>query len=173
MGSKGPFRRRTVHARSPGLAPGDGVGLACACGIAVAADKASFAASEVHFGILPAVIGPDLDLAEAVGRRRARHLAPGGASIAAARARALGRVQRAVSADPPNAAVDEIVRNLRSGDPAAQREIRAFFAPLGVGAVGRQTREFRARTIARVCGAAAAREGFAANLGKRSAPRAS
>ena len=45
-------------ARIQGAALGGGVGLACACDIAIAADNASFAVSEAKFGILPAVIGP-------------------------------------------------------------------------------------------------------------------
>jgi methylglutaconyl-CoA hydratase len=56
-----------------GAALGGGVGLACACDIAVAADNASFAVSEAKFGILPAVIGPYVT--NAVGKRQALRLA--------------------------------------------------------------------------------------------------
>jgi methylglutaconyl-CoA hydratase len=54
-------------ARIQGAALGGGVGLACACDIAIAADDASFSVSEARFGILPAVIGPYVT--NAVGRR--------------------------------------------------------------------------------------------------------
>ena len=67
-----PARSRRV-ARVQGAALGGGVGLACACDIAIAADDASFSVSEARFGILPAVIGPYVT--NAVGRRQARRLA--------------------------------------------------------------------------------------------------
>lgn len=60
-------------ARLQGAALGGGVGLACACDIAVAADNASFSVSEARFGILPAVIGPYV--VNAVGKRQALRLA--------------------------------------------------------------------------------------------------
>ncbi|MGD9871265.1 MAG: enoyl-CoA hydratase-related protein, partial [Thauera sp.] len=45
-------------ARVQGAALGGGTGLAAACDMAIAADNASFATSEVKFGIIPAVISP-------------------------------------------------------------------------------------------------------------------
>ncbi|NBS98829.1 MAG: enoyl-CoA hydratase/isomerase family protein, partial [Betaproteobacteria bacterium] len=60
-------------ARVQGAALGGGVGLACACDIAIASETASFSVSEAKFGILPAVIGPYL--VNAVGKRQARRLA--------------------------------------------------------------------------------------------------
>jgi methylglutaconyl-CoA hydratase len=57
-------------ARIQGAALGGGVGLVCACDIAVATNDASFAVSEAEFGILPSVIGPYLT--NAVGKRQAR-----------------------------------------------------------------------------------------------------
>jgi len=57
-------------ARVQGAALGGGVGLTCACDVAVAADNASFSVSEAKFGILPAVIGPYVT--NAVGKRQAK-----------------------------------------------------------------------------------------------------
>jgi len=54
-------------ARIQGSALGGGVGLCCACDLAVAADDAAFSVSEARFGILPAVISPYL--VAAVGKR--------------------------------------------------------------------------------------------------------
>jgi methylglutaconyl-CoA hydratase len=56
-----------------GIAFGSGVGLACACDIAVASKSASFAVTEAKFGMLPATIGPYV--INAVGKRQARRLA--------------------------------------------------------------------------------------------------
>ena len=60
-------------ARVQGAALGGGVGLACACDIAVASDDASFSVSEAKFGILPSVIGPYV--VNAVGKRQSMRLA--------------------------------------------------------------------------------------------------
>ncbi len=152
-------------ARVQGAALGGGVGLVCACDIAVAADDASFAVSEARFGILPAVIGPYVT--NAVGKRQARRLALTGQRIGAAEALAIGLVQQVVPAAALDAAVDAVVQDLLAGGPEAQREIKQLFAQLEVGPITAEVRELTARTIARVRGSGEAREGFAAFLGKR------
>ena len=152
-------------ARVQGAALGGGVGLACACDIAVAADNASFSVSEARFGILPAVIGPYVT--NAVGKRQARRLALTTARIGAAEALAMGLVQQVVPAAALDAAVDATVAQLLAGGPNAQREIKALFAQLAVGPITPEVRELTAQTIARVRGSDEAREGFAAFLAKR------
>jgi len=154
-------------ARVQGAALGGGVGLACACDIAIAADNAVFAVSEARFGILPAVIGPYL--VNAVGRRQARRLALTSARIQAPEALAIGLVQQVVVPERLDAAVDAMVVELLAGGPLAQREIKRLFAQLEVGPITAEVRELTARTISRVRGSDEAREGFAAFLGKRPA----
>jgi methylglutaconyl-CoA hydratase len=154
-------------ARVQGAALGGGVGLACACDIAVAAEGASFSVSEAKFGILPAVIGPYLT--NAVGKRQARRLALTTARIAADEALAIGLVQQVVPAERLDAAVDAVVQDLLAGGPNAQREIKQLFAQLEVGPITPDVRELTAQTIARVRGTDEAREGFAAFLAKRPA----
>lgn len=154
-------------ARVQGAALGGGVGLACACDIAIAADTASFAVSEARFGILPAVIGPYVT--NAVGKRQAKRLALTTARIPAAEALAIGLVQQVVPPDQLDAAVDAAARDLLVGGPDAQREIKQLFAQLEVGPITPEVRELTAQTIARVRGTDEAREGFAAFLGKRPA----
>jgi len=148
-----------------GAALGGGVGLACACDIAIAADNASFSVSEAKFGILPAVIGPYVT--NAVGKRQARRLALAATRITAAEALAIGLVQQVVAPDGLDAAVDAVIGELLAGGPQAQREIKQLFAQLEVGPISAEVRELTARTIARVRGSDEAREGFAAFLGKR------
>lgn len=152
-------------ARVHGAALGGGVGLACACDIAIAGEAASFAVSEAKFGILPAVIGPYL--VNAIGRKQAVRLALTTSRIGAAEAQALGLVHLAVADDRLDAAVDEAIGELIKGGPLAQREIKALYAQLEPGAVTAPVRELTAQTIARVRGTGEAREGFAAFLGKR------
>jgi methylglutaconyl-CoA hydratase len=154
-------------ARVQGAALGGGVGLACACDIAIAADNASFAVSEAKFGILPAVIGPYVT--NAVGKRQAKRLALTTERIGASEALAMGLVQQAVALDALDTAVDAVVTQLLAGSPNAQREIKALFGQLEVGAITPEVRELTAQTIARVRGTPEAREGFAAFLEKRPA----
>jgi methylglutaconyl-CoA hydratase len=144
---------------------GGGVGLACACDIAVAADNASFAVSEAKFGILPAVIGPYLT--NAVGKRQAKRLALTTTRIGAAEALAIGLVQQVTSLDALDAAVDKIASELLASGPHALREIKALYAQLDVGPVTPEVCELTAQTISRVRGTDEAKEGFDAFLAKR------
>ena len=154
-------------ARIQGAALGGGVGLACACDIAIAADNASFSVSEARFGILPAVIGPYVT--NAVGKRQAKRLALTTTRIAAPEALAIGLVQQVCALDQLDAAVDAVLAELLVGGPNAQREIKQLFAQLEVGPITAEVRELSAQTISRVRGSDEAREGFAAFLGKRPA----
>ena len=155
-------------ARIQGAALGGGVGLACACDIAIAADDAGFAVSEARFGILPAVIGPYL--VNAVGKRHARRLALTAARISAADALVIGLVHRVVPSAQLDTAVDEVGTELLAGGPDAQREIKQLFAQLEVGPVTAEVRELSAQTISRVRADDEARDGFAAFLAKRPPP---
>jgi methylglutaconyl-CoA hydratase len=154
-------------ARIQGAALGGGVGLVCACDIAIAADNASFAVSEAKFGILPAVIGPYVT--NAIGKRHARRLALTMTRIRAVEALAIGLVHQVSTLDDLDTTVDATVQELLAGGPNAQREIKALFAQLQVGAVTAEVRELTAQTISRVRGTEEAREGFAAFLDKRPA----
>jgi methylglutaconyl-CoA hydratase len=155
-------------ARVQGAALGGGVGLACACDIAIAADNASFAVSEARFGILPAVIGPYV--INALGKRHARRLALTAARIDAAQALAIGLVQQVVPLAELDAAVDATVKDLLAGGPNAQREIKQLFAQLAPGPITPEVRDLTAQTISRVRSSDEARQGFAAYLAKRPAP---
>ncbi len=152
-------------ARIQGAALGGGVGLACACDIAIAADNASFAISEARFGILPAAISPYL--INAVGKRHARRLALTMSRIHADEARALGLIHQVSIIDDLDTAIDATAHELLEGGPIAQREIKALFAQLQVGPVTEEVRDLTAQTISRVRGTEEAREGLAAFLDKR------
>jgi methylglutaconyl-CoA hydratase len=154
-------------ARVQGAALGGGVGLACACDIAIAADNASFSVSEAKFGILPAVIGPYVT--NAVGKRQAKRLALTTERIGATEALAMGLVAKVTTLDALDAAVDATVAQLLAGGPGAQREIKALFAQLDVGPITADKVELTAQTISRVRGTDEAREGFDAFLSKRPA----
>lgn len=150
-----------------GAALGGGVGLACACDIAIASMSATFAVSEARFGILPAVIGPYV--INAVGPRQARRLALATTRIGAEEALRIGLVQQVVAPDRLDAAVQSTLSELLQAGPQAQTEIKSLFAQLQVGPVSEQVRELTAGVIARVRGSQEAREGFDAFLAKRQA----
>jgi len=152
-------------ARIQGAALGGGVGLACACDIAIASMQAVFSVSEARFGILPAVIGPYV--VNAVGRRQAQRLALTTTRIGAEEALRIGLVQQVVAPDRLDAAVDAALADLLTAGPNAQREIKTLFSQLQMGPVTNRVRELTAQTIARVRGTDEAREGFAAFLGRR------
>jgi methylglutaconyl-CoA hydratase len=152
-------------ARVQGAALGGGVGLVCACDIAIAADTASFSVSEAKFGILPSVIGPHL--LNAVGRRQARRLALTAARIDAAEALAIGLVQQVAAADALDAAMQSAIAQLLACGPAAQREIKQLYGRLSAGPITDDVLELTAQTISRVRATDEAREGFAAFLAKR------
>ena len=154
-------------ARVHGVALGGGVGLTCACDLAVASDDASFAVSEAKFGILPSVIGPYLT--NAVGKRQALRLALTTGRIVAAEALAIGLVHAVTTREALDAQVETLVAELLNNGPAALGEIKALFARLEVGPITAEVRELTAQTIARVRGSDEAREGFAAFLDKRPA----
>ena len=160
-------------ARVQGVALGGGVGLTCACDIAIAGEDAKFAVSEAKFGILPAVIGPYVT--NAVGKRQALRLALTTSRIGAQEALDIGLVQKVVPLDGLDSAVDAMAAELLVGGPNAQREIKQLFALLEVGPITDDVRELTAQTISRVRSTDEAREGFEAFLAKRPAnwiPRA-
>ena len=152
-------------ARIQGAALGGGVGLVCACDIAVAADNASFAVSEAKFGLLPATIGPYV--INAIGKRHARRLALTTSRIRAAEALAIGLVHQVTPLDELDTAIDSTVEELLAGGPNAQHEIKQYFADLEIGPITAEIREHSAQTISRVRATAEAREGFAAFFEKR------
>jgi len=152
-------------ARVQGLALGGGVGLACACDIAIATDDAQFAVSEARFGILPAVIGPYL--IRAAGPRQAQRLALTAQRIGAEEALRLGLVHQVVPAGELDAALDATLAELLASGPQAQAEIKILFAQLRPGEVGPEAQALTAATIARVRSTPEAKEGFAAFAEKR------
>ena len=154
-------------ARVQGVALGGGVGLTCACDIAVAGEDAKFAVSEAKFGILPAVIGPYVT--NAVGKRQALRLALTTSRIGAQEALDIGLVQKVVPLDGLDTAVEAMAAELLVGGPQAQREIKQLFAQLEVGPITEEVRELTAQTISRVRATPEAREGFEAFLAKRPA----
>lgn len=108
---------KPVVARVAGPARAGGVGIVAACDIAVAAQEATFAFSEVRIGVVPAVIS--VTVLPRLLPRAAHELFLTGETFDAARAVAIGLVNAAVPADGLDAEVARYVEMLRLGAPGA------------------------------------------------------
>ena len=113
---------KPVVALVNGAAIGGGVGLVAACDIALAADGAVFATSEVRLGILPAVIAPFV--VRAIGPREARRWFLTAERFGAEEARRIGLVHEVVAADQLEARGAAMVAELLKGGPEAIAEAK-------------------------------------------------
>ena len=152
-------------ARVQGAALGGGTGLAAACDMAIAADNASFATSEVKFGIIPAVISPYV--LRAIGPRHALRYFQSAERFGALEAKAMGLVNEVVTLDELDAAVDRLVQALLACGPQAQLAAKQLIAALAGRPIDDAVGEETATRIARQRATAEAREGFAAFFDKR------
>ena len=108
---------KPIIARLTGPARAGGVGLVAACDIAIAADTATFAFSEVRLGVVPAVIS--VTVLPRLLPRAAHELFLTGETFDATRAAAIGLLNRAVASEDVDAEVSRYVDMLRLGAPAA------------------------------------------------------
>jgi methylglutaconyl-CoA hydratase len=156
-------------ARVHGAALGGGMGLASACDICVASDRAVFATSEVRFGIIPSAISPYV--IRAIGERQAYRYFQTAERISAARAREIGLVHEVTSADGDalDAQVQSLVDALLAGGPQAQAAATDLIRAVANKPVDDAVVSDTARRIATLRATDEAREGLAAFLDKRSA----
>ena len=160
-------------ARVHGAALGGGMGLASACDICVAGEKAVFATSEVKFGIIPSAISPYV--IRAIGERQAYRYFQTAERISAARAAELGLAHEAVATEELDAKVAEIVDALLQGGPKSQAAAKDLIRAVGNRPVSDAVVEDTARRISQLRATPEAREGLTAFLDKRPAewvPRA-
>jgi len=109
---------KPVIARIQGFALGGGMELAMSCHLRVASEKARFGQPEVNLGLIPG-FGGTQRLLRLAGRGAALELCLAGAQIDAARAQALGVVNRVVAADRLDAEIDALADQLASSAPRA------------------------------------------------------
>ncbi len=153
-------------ARVHGAALGGGMGLAAACDICVASDRAVFATSEVKFGIIPSAISPYV--IRAIGERQAYRYFQTAERISAARAREIGLVHEVTDSegglDPQ---IEAIVEALLAGGPNAQAAATDLIRAVANKPVTDEVVDDTARRIATLRATPEAREGLSAFLGKR------
>ena len=155
-----------VIARVNGTAMGGGLGLIAVCDLAIAAEHARFAFSEVKLGIAPAVISPFV--LRKIGENNARVLFTTGERFNAARALSIGLVHIVVPSEELDDAVQKAVAELLTSAPQALRECKKL--ALTVGTMNYQdARLYTARTISRLRISEEGQEGLRAFLEKRKA----
>ena len=154
-------------ARVHGAALGGGMGLASACDICIAGDKAVFATSEVKFGIIPSAISPYV--IRAIGERQAYRYFQTAERIGSLRAAELGLAHEAVAAEALDAKVKEVVAALLQGGPKSQAAAKDLIRAVANRPVSDAVVEDTARRIASLRVTPEAKEGLAAFLDKRPA----
>lgn len=154
-------------ARVQGAALGGGMGLAAACDICVASTAASFATSEVKFGLIPSAISPYV--LRAIGARQATRYFQTAERIDAQRALSLGLVHEVCEPEQLDATVQRVVEALLAGGPHAQAAAKDLIRAVSHAPVSEAVVDDTARRIAAMRATAEAREGLAAFLEKRPA----
>lgn len=154
-------------ARVHGAALGGGMGLASACDICVATERALFATSEVKFGIIPSTISPYV--IRAIGERQSYRYFQTAERITAVRAAELGLVHELVDSVQLDAKVGEIVAALLEGGPLSQGAAKRLIRGVANRPVDDALVEDTARRIAALRVTPEAREGLDAFLSKRPA----
>jgi methylglutaconyl-CoA hydratase len=148
-----------------GAAMGGGVGLVAACDIAIAAEDAQFAFSEVRLGLTPATISPYV--IAAIGPRAARRYFLTAERFDARRAYGLGLVTAVVPAADLATEASRLADILCQNGPAAMAEAKRLIADVTGRPIDAALRTETAGRIARQRASAEGREGVAAFLEKR------
>jgi len=158
------FAKPTI-ARVNGAAYAGGLGLVCCCDVAIAAEEAIFAISEVRLGLVPGTISPYV--VAAIGARAARRYFLSGEAFSAAEAHRLGLVH----AVAPRAALDEVITPviaaLLQGGPQSQARGKRLIASVADRPVTEGVRALTARAIAEARASPEGHEGLAAFFEKR------
>ncbi|MEZ5628132.1 MAG: enoyl-CoA hydratase/isomerase family protein [Rhodocyclaceae bacterium] len=154
-------------ARVQGAALGGGMGLASACDICVASEKAVFATSEVKFGIIPSAISPYV--IRAIGERQSYRYFQSAERISAQRAGELGLAHEVVAPEALDDKVAEIVAALLQGGPKSQAAAKALIRAVAHQPVSDAVVEDTSRRIATLRSTPEAKEGLSAFLDKRPA----
>lgn len=150
--------------RIEGMALGGGVGMACICDIAIAADDARFGLTETRLGLIPATISPYV--VARMGEGRARRVFMNSRIFGADEAQGLDIIARHVPADLLDGAIEAEVTpylTLPSGAVARAKSLARFLGPPIDDAVIEATID----RLAEAWDTDEAREGIAAFLEKR------
>jgi enoyl-CoA hydratase/carnithine racemase len=106
-----------IIGRINGSAFGGGIGLICACDIAVAVDTAKFGTTEARLGVFPLMILPLM--MRVIPRRHLHEMCFFAERFAAQKALAIGLVNEVVAPEALDGAIAAIVEKLRLNSPTA------------------------------------------------------
>lgn len=148
-----------------GPAMGGGLGLIAACDIAVAAEEAFFALTEVRVGLIPAVISPFV--MQAIGARQARRYFLTGERFNAETAKTIGLVHMVAMSAQLEATLDELIDNLLACGPDAQCEAKELIRAVKHRPINEAVLEDTSGRIARLRASPEGKEGLTAFLEKR------
>ena len=146
-----------------GAARAGGIGIVAASDLAVVAEDATFALTEVKLGLTPAVIS--LTVLPRLTQRAAALTALGGEVFTGAQAAEYGLVTRAVPAGELDAAVAELTAQLATGAAQGLRETKALLSAPLLADIDARGEEMVALS-ARLFGSDAARAAMTAFLGR-------
>jgi enoyl-CoA hydratase/carnithine racemase len=153
-----------ILCRVNGHALAGGLGLVCACDLAVAVDDATFGTPETKVGLFPMMIMPLLQ--RVLPRRRLMELCITGDAITAPEALAAGLVNEIVPRDALDARVDAWIERITARSPTAVRLGKmAFHAMEDMSVI--QALDYAQLMLPTMAQTQDAREGFAAFQQKR------
>lgn len=152
-------------ARVHGPAYAGGLGLVCACDIAVASVDASFCLSEVRIGLIPSMISPYV--LRAMGPRAASRWFLTAEVFDAAEAYRMGLVQLIAPAEELDGEVNALLGALVQGGPQALAAAKALIRDVAHRPIDDALAGETAARIARIRASDEGREGIASFLEKR------
>ena len=148
-----------------GPAMGGGLGLVAACDIAIGADDAFFALTEVRLGLIPAVISPFVT--QAIGVRQARRYFLTGERFDAATAEKMGLLHSCAPKTDLNEMLESVINDLLLGAPEAQHEAKELIRTVKYQHINEKVLTDVAGRIAQRRASAEGKEGVTAFLEKR------
>ena len=148
-----------------GPAYGGGVGLICACDIAIAARSSRFSLTEVRLGLIPAVISPFV--ISTIGESYTRRYFLTGERISSTDAERIGLVHEVVPDEDLTGRGDTLVKLLLQGGPVAQAEAKELIKDVRGNSLEDDLVVDLAKRIARIRVSDEAQEGMGAFLEKR------
>lgn len=154
-----------IVARVNGHALAGGLGLVCACDLAVASSSATFGTPETKIGLFPMMILPHM--MRVLPRRRLMELCITGEAITADDALAIGLVNHVVPADELDAKLDWLLQRIVTRSPSAVR--LGMMAVQAMGDMGlREALDYAQLMLPMMARTEDAREGLRAFQEKRS-----
>ncbi|MDE2070725.1 MAG: enoyl-CoA hydratase/isomerase family protein [Gammaproteobacteria bacterium] len=159
--------RKPTIARVNGAVYGGGVGLVACCDIAIAADTAKFALSEVKLGLVPSVISPYV--IAAIGEHQARRYFLTAEALDAKQAHKIGLIHEAVTPDKLDETIGKEVNLLLKAGPKALTACKELIAANAAASVSarRALKQKTAQLIAQLRISEEGQEGLSAFLEKR------